>query len=69
MVQHLGRAQQMTGTLVLDATEVARVLGSVLDAGTAPRLLGLDIPAGDVPTPADVVAVRRAIIQFRPVSS
>ena len=59
----------MTGTLVLDATEVARVLGSVLDAGTAPRLLGLDIPAGHNPTPADVVAVRRAIIQFRPVST
>lgn len=64
-VRHRGRAQQMTGTLVIDRAEVAAALTSLLASGTPPRAVGLDIPPGHTVDASDVLAVDRALIRFR----
>ncbi len=67
-VHRHGGVQQMTGTLVRDPAQVAAAIQSLLDGGAPPRTVGLDVPKGHRITPADVVAVHRAMIELRPAA-
>ncbi|MEO8540600.1 MAG: hypothetical protein ABI577_12750 [bacterium] len=67
-VRHLNQPRLLTGRLITDPTQVADALNRVIDAGTSPKALALRIPKGHLVTPTDVVAVNRAMVQFRPVS-
>jgi len=66
-VHHRGRTHHVTGTLIDDPAETARALESVLLSGTSPRQLALTITRNPPRiTPADVTALGRAMIVFRP---
>jgi hypothetical protein len=61
-----GRTETMTGTLVTDPGAVAEAFNAVLATGKKPSQMGLSMPAGHAVTAADVDAVRRSMIRFRP---
>jgi hypothetical protein len=63
-VHHRGRKQQLIGTLVTDAVEVAHDLQAVVDGGTPAARFGVKSSAGHRFTPDDVKSVDRAIIRF-----
>lgn len=65
-VRYRGRTRQMTGTLVMDPTQVADTLQSMFAGGASPRSVGLDVPEGHAMTTSDVAAVDRAMITFGP---
>ena len=49
-----------------DPAEVADVVGRLLAAGERPSAFALKIASGHALTPADVVAVDRALVAFVP---
>ena len=63
-VRQGGRTRSMRGTLCAEPAAVAERLNAILDGGTAPGRIGLRMVRGHRVTPADVVAIHRAVITF-----
>lgn len=66
-VRFRGHRQAFTGTLDDDPEAVAVALQLLSERRGSLRPIGIDIPAGRRITAADVRAVDRALIRFRPV--
>jgi hypothetical protein len=63
-VRQGGRTHEMRGTLCVEPAAVAERLNAILDGGSSPGRLGLRARRDHRFTPADVVAVHRAVITF-----
>lgn len=63
-VRQGGRTRPMRGTLDAEPAAVAERLNAILDGGTPAQRLGLRMAQGHRFTPADVVAIQRAVITF-----
>ena len=65
-MRHSGVEVPGQGVLETDPERVADVVGRLLDRGEPPRAFALKFAAGHRLTAADVTAVNRAIVTFRP---
>lgn len=63
-VTYRGQRRQLTGTLDDDPENVASALQSLADQRGSLRPVGIDVAPGRRITPADVVALDRALIRF-----
>jgi hypothetical protein len=65
-VHHRGGRQDLIGTLATDPAHVAAELRSLADRQGSFARVGIKAPRGHAITVADVTAVDRAVIHFRP---
>lgn len=61
-----GQRKDLIGFLDDDPSRVAVALQALAERRGSLRPVGVDVPAGHRVTPADVVAVNRAVIRFEP---